>query len=327
MPVEQFKSHKFSDEKRALIRQMIAVLNAYAAQGYRLTLRQLYYQLVSKALIPNTLQSYKNIGELLSNARLAGLVDWSMIEDRNRETITPSHWESPSHILRAVAEQYRIDKWADQPYHIEVMVEKDALSGVLVPVTRRLDISLTANKGYSSQSTMYEIGKRLARLRKAGKQITIIYLGDHDPSGIDMTRDVEDRLSMFSRVNGIEILRLALNIEQVRQWNPPENPAKMTDSRIAGYVEKFGYSSWELDAVEPRELDRIVTAAVEERRNQALWDAALEREQGERDALKEMADSWDEDHPVEAPEGWVDETDPNPDWRDEFDDDEESDDE
>src|SRR6185369_10539864 len=114
----------------------------YRRQGYRLSLRQLYYQLVARALIENSEKSYKNIGNLVSDARQAGLIDWDMIEDRGRETVSVSHWDSPADIVRSAAYSFRIDKWADQPWHVEVMVEKDALSGVLGPVCRRLDIAI-----------------------------------------------------------------------------------------------------------------------------------------------------------------------------------------
>lgn len=285
---EAFVGKKFSPASVEMIERVNVILDVYEAQGFRLTLRQLYYQLVSRAVIENTVRSYKNLGSLVSDARQAGLVDWDRIEDRNRETITPTHWDSPGQIIRAAARQYAIDKWADQDHHIEVMVEKDALSGVLEPVCRELDIRLTANKGYSSQSIMYEIGKRLGQMYQQGKSVVVLYLGDHDPSGIDMTRDVEDRLSMYSGAP-VEIIRLALNYEQVQQWNPPENPAKTTDARYTAYARRYGESSWELDAVEPRTLADLVRDLVYERRDIDLWEEAVEREEEQRRALVQIA--------------------------------------
>jgi hypothetical protein len=251
-------------------------------------LRQLYYQLVARDYIENTVKSYKRIGDLVSNARLAGLIDWDMIEDRGRETITPPMWESPAQIVEAAAAQFAIDRWADQPYHIEVMVEKAALEGVLIPVCRELGIRFTANRGYSSQSAMYEAGKRIARMCANGKEVLVCYLGDHDPSGIDMTRDVADRLEMFSG-DTIDVNRLALNFDQIGKWNPPENPAKQTDSRYAAYLLDFGESSWELDAVEPATLGDLVREAVAAVRDDELYDAALEREAEMQAELKAFA--------------------------------------
>ena len=290
---EAFISKKFSPESEKTISLVNAILAEYEDQGFRLSLRQLYYQLVSRAYIPNTVRSYKNLGNLVSGARQAGLIDWQMIEDRGRETVSLSHWNSPGEIVEAAAESFRIDKWKDQPYHVEIMVEKDALSGVLEPVARELDISITANKGYSSSSTMYEIGKRLAHYERLGKEITILYLGDHDPSGIDMTRDVLERLQTYSRVySPLDVDRLALNWEQIEIWRPPENPAKETDSRFAGYVVKYGESSWELDAIEPLQLANLVREAVRERRDDDLWQEAIEKEEVMILELRKFADTY-----------------------------------
>jgi hypothetical protein len=287
---QSFIEKNFKPESLATIDLVNQILDEYRNQGFRLSLRQLYYQLVARDYIANTLRSYKNLGNLVSDARQAGLVDWSMLEDRNRETQTLSHWETPKQILETAARSFRIDKWADQPYHIEVMVEKDALSGVLLPVCQRLDIGITANKGYSSSSTMYEIGQRLEELHLGkDKELVVLYLGDHDPSGIDMTRDVEERLCMYSENQPIEVIRLALNMDQIRFWNPPENPAKETDARFDGYREKFGESSWELDAVEPRQLAQLVEDAVASRRDDDLWQLAVSREEGMRAELRGFA--------------------------------------
>jgi hypothetical protein len=290
---EAFITKRFTYSSLAMIDQVNQILMEMSAKGYTLTLRQLYYQLVSRDLIPNNLKSYKNLGSLVSDARQAGMIDWEYLEDRNRSTKGNQHWDNPAQIVKAAYNSYRIDKWAGQPWHIEVMVEKDALSGVLDPVCRRLDISYTANKGYSSSSTMYEIGKRLAqKFFQEGKKVMMIYLGDHDPSGIDMTRDVMERLRMYADVDDIEVERIALNMDQIRLWNPPENPAKETDSRADGYIAQFGYSSWELDAVRPEDIDELITTLVLDLRVADLWDAAVRKEQHERAALLKFANTW-----------------------------------
>jgi len=290
---EAFIERTFSAANVTMIQRINRVLEEYRRQGYRLSLRQLYYQLVARDIIPNSLRSYKNIGNLVSNARQAGLIDWGMIEDRNRDTNIPGHWNSPGEIVTAAAQQFRIDKWREQPYHIEVMVEKDALSGVLVPVCRELDIGITANKGYCSSSTMYEIGKRIDEKRSLGKKICVLYLGDHDPSGIDMTRDVRERLEMYSRLHSIEVDRLALNWEQIEIWQPPENPAKETDSRFFNYARQFGESSWELDAVEPRTLADLVRDGIEGLIDQDTWNEVLIEENEMRSDLERFADEYE----------------------------------
>jgi hypothetical protein len=297
---ELFVDRNFSAGSVRMIELVQGILNEYARQGYRLSLRQLYYQMVARDYIENTQRSYKNMGNLVSNARLAGLIDWDMIEDRNRETVSVSHWDSPADIIYSAAKQFRIDKWQGQDWHVEVMVEKDALSGVLEPVCRELDVSITANKGYCSSSTMYEIAKRLAdKWEREEKWIRVLYLGDHDPSGIDMTRDITDRLCMFTGFkNGLEldVVRLALNWEQIEQWRPPENPAKETDARFAAYVKEFGSSSWELDAVEPVTLARLVREAVQFVRDDDKWDEMIEKENAMRESLLGYARSYWQEH-------------------------------
>lgn len=305
---EKFVDHKFNRASLELIETANGILNEYRAMGYRLSLRQLYYQLVARDYIENSVKSYKRIGNLVSDARLAGLIDWDMIEDRNRETVIPTAWDSPAQIVRAAAQQFRIERWEGQPCYAEVMVEKDALSGILQPVCRELHVRFTANKGYSSSSAMYEAGKRVynAMIKREIAQIHIFYLGDHDPSGIDMTRDITERLIMFSKLKDkietqgyeiedfIHIHRLALNYDQVEQWNPPENPAKETDSRYQAYADQFGESSWELDAVEPRMLASLVRDGIQELIDEDQWNDVMEREKEMRQDLDKFADEYEQ---------------------------------
>lgn len=290
---QAFIEKTFKGSKLELLGIIEKILDDYSAQGYDLSLRQLFYQGVSRGIIPNTTEEYKKLGDLVSDARLAGLLDWDMIVDRGRTTVSNNHWESPADIVRAAAQQYRIEKWRDQPCHVEVFVEKQALEGVLIPVCRDLDVNFTANKGYSSQSHLYRVGQRLAELNR-NKEVHLLYLGDHDPSGLDMDRDVRERLEMFSG-RSCNLRRLALKYEQVEELNPPENPAKLTDSRAANYVSQYGESSWELDAVEPRALAKLVKDAVTELLDEDLWDAACERENKMREDLLTFARTYGRD--------------------------------
>jgi len=290
---ESFISKNFRDTSLQLIAVCNTILDTYAQQGYDLSLRQLYYQLVSKDLIPNTQKSYSRLGDIVSDARLAGLMDWNMIVDRGRVTQKNSHWDSPADILRTCAQSFAIDKWKDQPCHIEVMVEKQALEGVIIPVCENLDVNFTANKGYSSQSFMYRKGKYLERQAAQGKELIILYLGDHDPSGIDMDRDVRERLAMFASED-IKLVRLALLYSQVQQYNPPPNPAKVTDSRADAYIAQYGHVSWELDALDPQTLSSLVETAVINYRDEDCWDDAVEREDEMRKELETMANDYKE---------------------------------
>lgn len=193
-------------------------------------------------------------------------------------------------ILVAAANSFRLDKWAEQPVHVEVMCEKQALEGVLEPVCSELDVSFTSNKGYVSQSFMYRKGKELIGHEEGGKRIELIYLGDHDPSGLDMDRDIEERLHLFMGVHAFfEVTRIALTRDQIETYDPPPNPAKVTDSRCGAYIEDHGDESWELDALEPSVLAGLVRDAVESVRDEELWQEACEREEEMRGDLIRMA--------------------------------------
>lgn len=292
MAREAFVKHAFNKASLGLIDTCNDILEEYRNQGYRLSLRQLYYQLVARDYIENSVKSYKRTGDLVSNARLAGLLDWGMIEDRGREVQENSHWETPASILRSAAYSFRMDKWVGQDNYVEVFVEKDALSGILLPVCSQLDVRFTANKGYSSSSAMYEASKRiLSASRKC--DIHIIYLGDHDPSGIDMTRDIRERFELFTKEQiDFEVHRLALNYDQVEMWNPPENPAKESDSRYEAYAAEFGESSWELDAVEPAELAGLVRDQIEELIDFDLWDEIVRQENAYKEQLNKLANNY-----------------------------------
>jgi hypothetical protein len=279
MAREQFRSYRWTADHMARIATINQIIATYQAEGYSLTLRQLYYQHVARGLIANNDEEYKRLGELLNKARLGGLVDWAAIVDRTRNVEQNPHWDSPAGILDAVAEQFRYDTRDDQPNYIEVWVEKDALVGVLEQVCRRLDVPYYSCRGYSSQTGLYDAGKRLLRAERSGKIPHIVHLGDHDPSGIDMTRDIDERLEMFVG-QPVEVHRIALNYDQVQEFNPPPNPAKMTDSRASGYVERFGRTSWELDALDDlTDLD--------------LLAEQIERQRVARAQLRKLSDEWD----------------------------------
>ena len=285
---ERFVKKRFKPDSVKKIETINHILAEYQAAGYDLTIRQLYYQLVARGYIENTQNSYKRIADLVNNARLAGLIDWEMITDRGRETVTPRTWESPAEIIKQAANQFRLDLWKTQNNYVEVMVEKQALEGVLIPVCLQWGVRFTANKGYSSSSTLYETGKRLAAMSPQ-KKCYILYLGDHDPSGLDMTRDIQERLTMFSGVP-VEVERLAFNFDQVFALHPPENPAKETDARYKEYLQNFGPASWELDAIDPQALANLVNNAIDKKvTNPDAWINARLLQSGMTDQILEIA--------------------------------------
>ena len=288
MPKIAYVDTNMRADTLAVIEQANAIIEEYQAQGFCLTLRQLYYQFVSRDLLPNTTQSYKRLGGIVNDGRLAGLIDWDAIEDRTRNVQSLSHWETPAEIIDICARQFRIDKWADQPFRPEVWIEKEALAGVVDGVCQDLDISFFCCRGYTSQSEMWSSAMRLRSMVNVGQRPLILHFGDHDPSGIDMTRDITDRLEMF--MGGVTLQRMALNMDQIEEYSPPPNPAKITDSRFASYEQKFGGKSWELDALEPKVIAGLIETAVFEVRNLDQWKRAVRKEEAGRKKLRTIAE-------------------------------------
>jgi len=297
MPKICYEPKKFNEASLAMIVQANRIVEEYAAQGYDLTLRQLYYQFVSRDLLPNKQSEYKRLGSVVNDARLAGFIDWSAIVDRTRNLRSLAHWEDETDIVSSCARQFRFDKWADQKYRVEVWIEKDALVGVIDGVCSDNDVPYFSCRGYTSQSEMWSASQRMvAHSKKNNQRPVILHLGDHDPSGIDMSRDIQDRLKLFTRSHGVRppiFERLALNMDQVEQYGPPPNPAKITDSRAAGYIAEHGDESWELDALEPAVLSGLILAWINKFRDQEKWDEAIEREEESKAALSYAAENWD----------------------------------
>lgn len=283
MSAIQFKEINFRADSLALIQRCNAIIVAYQKQRLRLTLRQLYYQLVSANVIPNKERAYQNLSRLVSDGRLAGLIDWDAIEDRVRTPRSMPDWNNLTELVDSALAQFRLPRWEDQENYVELWVEKDALAGVLWPIARDYHITLMVNRGYSSQSAMYESAERF--LNDSGdRTLHLLYIGDLDPSGEDMVRDVEDRLRMFGAEVNVE--KVALTIDQVRTYKPPPNPAKMTDVRAPAYVAKYGNSSWEVDALPPQVLNRIVRDALDELVDAELMEEVKEKEEKAKKRLR-----------------------------------------
>jgi hypothetical protein len=289
MSREAFVYKDFRKPTLAVIEQANAIIAEYDAQGFTLTLRQLFYQFVARSLIENSQREYKRLGAMIKDARRAGLIDWDAIEDRTRHMRTHSAWDDPANVISAVAEQYREDPWSGQDYRPEVWIEKDALVGVIEGVCNEYRVPYFACRGNNSESEQYKAGKRFECHLADGLTPIVLHLGDHDPNGLDMTRDNRDRLAMFAG-ELVEVRRLALNIDQVERL--PPNPAKETDSRYAGYVEEFGRECWELDALDPAVIADLIRIEIDGLIDAAVWESALAKEQRNRDLLAMVSGNW-----------------------------------
>lgn len=282
MPKIQYKEINFRGKSLELINLVNQVVEEYQAQRYELTLRQAYYQLVARGYIPNNERSYKNIGSLINDGRLAGLIDWYSITDRTRNLRSNGHWDNPADVIGSARYSYMLDKWQGQPNYVEVWVEKDALVDIVGQACRPLDTPYFSCRGYTSQSEMWSAAQRF--IRQGDRE-------NHDPSGIDMTRDIQERLSMFGA--DVYVKRVALTMNQISTYNPPPNPAKITDSRCGKYIAEYGDESWELDALEPQVITDLINNEVTALRNDEIYHAVCDLEEKGKDELRMIERNYD----------------------------------
>lgn len=295
MSLELFIEKKFSAAHKQVIRQANKIIEEYAAIGYRLTLRGIHYQFVARDLYENTPQNYKRLGNILDAARKAGQVPWDGIEDQTRTLRRIPVWDTPEAAVERLKEQFKLDPWERQPTkrRIEVWVEKDAAVNSVKRTCNELRLPYFSCRGYSSSSGLYEAGKRLASFQAAGYETLILYLGDHDPSGLQMTDVAEKRVCMYSRCE-VEFKRIALTMEQIREYNPPANFAKDSDSRTPWYIELVGTDdAWELDALSPTVVDALLRSEIEPLIERESWDKTMAEEADNIATLEEIISDWD----------------------------------
>jgi hypothetical protein len=293
MPCIAYIEKNFSADRMTTIETANSIIDEYQAAGYILTLRQLYYQFVARGLIENSERSYKNLGGLIADGRAAGYIDWDGIEDRGRGVKPWLIQEDEQEVFKDVERGFALDRWERQNTYVEVWVEKEALASVVARPCGRFAVPYMACKGYLSVSEAWRAGQRFEEMLEQGRNCVMIHLGDHDPSGIDMTRDNDDRIALFARER-IDVRRIALNMDQVQQYNPPPNPAKITDSRSDDYIRKYGRTSWELDALQPQVLDRLISDEIETLIDPDIWDATLAEQQQRREVLAKFYSHFDQ---------------------------------
>lgn len=262
------------------------IIDDYAADNFKLTLRELYYELVGKVIIPNVQAEYSKLSRLLTKGRMAGLVNWDAIEDRLRKPDL-LYWviDIPD-ALQDTIDQYRLNRQRGQKNYLEIWTEKDALSGILQRLAHHYHIRLVVNRGYSSCTAMHEAFKRLGRAEENEQKLIILYVGDHDPSGLDMLRDIPSRLEEFGV--SCKLIPVALTQKQIQQYSLPKNPAKVTDPRAQWYIENFGDKSWEVDALGPRRLTQIVEKAIKKHVNIKLFEQTVAQEEAEIKELRKI---------------------------------------
>lgn len=284
----KFRDIRLSTKNKVRLNTIEDIVYDYQEQGYRMTLRQLYYQLVSRDIIPNKVSEYGKLSRLLKEGRMGGIIDWDAIEDRLRVPYLPYYASNPKDAINDIVNSYRLDRQQGQDTQVEVWVEKDALSGVLKPITSEYHINLLVNRGYASATAIHDL---FTRIVTSNKKIKLYYLGDFDPSGLDIVRDINQRVNEMLDGGGydgsiFELERIGITQQQIQEYNPPPNPAKLSDTRAKEFVRKFGKYSWEVDALPPETLHILLRSKIETSINLDMYNAVLEQEHIDREKLK-----------------------------------------
>jgi hypothetical protein len=251
-------------EKRARrTRGATAVLRdtivAVLAEMNPMTVRQVYYQLVARHMIENKRTQYQATCDLLVKMRQDGTVPWAWVEDRNRRPRQVQMYDDLGDFINVVRRAYRRDVWQDQSAYVEVWLEKDALSGIFEDVLRTYGVTLNVGRGYDGWDSIHNAAERLGD----GRDATILYFGDFDPSGEDMFYSLQKRLATFGCAP--ELVKCALTLEDVRRYDLPPELAKKSDTRRAAFVARWGDVSVELDALPATVLRERLISEVESR--------------------------------------------------------------
>ncbi len=289
-----YRKINFTDDRAEMIRLIRTIFDDYARDGLMLTVRQIFYQFIARGWAAPRPTLYDIIQSAVNDGRMAGLLPWHTLEDRGRGLRGLETQTSPAAAIRRARDGYRLDLWADQEWRPEFWVEKQALEGVIGDIATSLRVDFYATKGYDSQSQQWRAGQRMADYVRRGQRPIVFHLTDHDPSGIDMYRDVTERLRMFAGTP-IHVERIALTTAQVRKYDPPPFDVKIRDSRSRGYRDEHGEDAWELDALDPRVLRTLMEDSVRMIRNEAQWSASLAEEVADLRQMDEVVESMRDD--------------------------------
>jgi hypothetical protein len=269
--------------KHAKTLALIETARTILEDRHPMTVRQVYYQLVSRQVIKNNRSQYQAVSNALVDARKDGTIPWEWIEDRMRRPRAVQMWDDLADFSDTVRQAYRRDVWADQGELVEVWLEKDALSGIFEDLLRPYGVTLNVGRGYDGWDSIHNAAERYEAW---SGPVTVLYFGDFDPSGEDMVRSLGERLAFF--VGDVEIIKCALILEDIERYRLPPDFAKVTDSRTASFVEKWGDVSVELDALPVDVLEGRLRREVTERLDLDAWKATRALEAQERVRIAEL---------------------------------------
>jgi hypothetical protein len=254
-----------------------------------MTIRQLFYRLVSIQALENSVPEYKKLSRVMTDARESGQVPFSWIVDRSRPTYAPNVFHDIKGGLTALRNCYRKDCWQDQPTHVEIWTEKDAIIGSIEPVTDELGVTVRVSRGFTSTTRVYEIASAFTRILKP---IFVFYLGDHDPSGRAIELDLYQRIASYGP--DFQMERLAIREIDIDAFNLPPLRIKTSDTRAAAFRREFGNRCVELDALPPEELRSRVRQAIQEHIEEEAWGRALAIEKAEQESITSIVAKWND---------------------------------
>lgn len=287
------------------ITRLIELATGILDEEFPMTVRQLFYRLVSVGALENRRNDYVKVSRIMTIARNDGRVEWDAIVDRSRADYAPTVWEDAAEYVDTLKVGYRKDYWHTQPAHVEIWVEKDAVVGSIEELTNDLGVRLRPGKGFQSTTKVHEIAELFSRIKKP---IFVYYLGDHDASGRKAEDELKDRVhshllnllldrdsdhgSIGRAYAGtyFSMERLAIHPEDIRTYRLPPLKVKSTDPRAPGFRAKYGNRCVELDALPVVELRRRIQTAVEQHIDSDSWARAINVEKAETQSIVEFAE-------------------------------------
>ncbi|MES2360063.1 MAG: hypothetical protein V4529_17110 [Gemmatimonadota bacterium] len=251
------------------------------------TVRAVCYQLFTRGLIASMAKNETNkVSTQLRDAREAGSIPWAWIVDETREPERINAWENPAAFVETVKRSYRRDRWAMQPEWIEVWSEKGTIRGTLAPVLDDFGVTFRVMHGYGSSTALHQAADDS---NGSAKRLTVLYVGDWDPSGMHMSDvDLPARLARYG--GNVEIVRVALTAGDLAGL--PSFPAKPSDVRYRWYRERYGDKAWELDALNPATLRERVENTITMYLDIPVWNRAGVAERAEQESLTSILNTW-----------------------------------
>jgi len=274
-PIKRHRATKAEVEQRR--DSLLAIVKAMRP----MTVRQVFYQATVRGIVEKSEAGYTKVQTDLVQMRRAGIPPYGWLADNTRWQRKPRSFGSIEEALDETAHLYRKALWADADAYVEIWLEKDALSGVVYPITAQFDVPLMISRGYASLSFLYSAADAIGDL---SVPVYLYHLGDFDPSGVNAGEKIEETLREMAPDAEIHFERIAVNPEQIVAWHLPTRPTKTTDSRS----KNFGDTSVELDAIEPDQLRTLVREAIEQHLPPDQFKVLKVAEASERRLIREF---------------------------------------